>query len=222
MFLRRKLLRCVCLYDHLVLAAPTDDITKLDTVSTKPDESTEAFKRKIEESCKSIVNIAENALKDTNVKSVTIMNHSPRFGTHNTDPILLKQKLANFANHFLLELWFDSPFKNKITIGSHSLECSPGDRDKRFRDDKTGHFDGIHMFGNLGKLAYTDSVINILLNSLQTPPLLVKKKADDDHNNCPQAKYQQKQMRLYSSVVAGSQPIKTQNRFSPLSDRLGN
>ena len=179
-------------YEHLVLVAPTEVITGLDTLSAKPDDSTEIFKRKVEKSCRDVVNIAENAINSKKVKSVTIVNHPSRSDTHNTDPFSVKQKLANFANSFFLELWFDSPHKDKIMIGSHTLDCS-----------------------------YTENVVNILLNSFQATTNPVSRHQVDDHSKCPQAQYQLKQKRLYSSVVAGNGPIKTFNRFSPLKS-LGN
>ena len=179
-------------YEHLVIAAPTEVITDLDTLSIKPDDSTEVFKHKVEESCRNVVNIAERAIKDANVKSVTIIDHPPRSDNLNTDPFSLKQKLANFANSVLLQLWFDSPHKDKIMIESHIPDCS-----------------------------YTESVVNILLNSFQTKQSSASRHQADDHTRCPQALHYLKQRRLYSSVVAGNGPIKTLNRFSPLAG-LGN
>ena len=35
-------------FDHLVLAAPTVDITNLETINVKPDDPTEIFKHKVE------------------------------------------------------------------------------------------------------------------------------------------------------------------------------
>ena len=67
-------------FDHLVLAAPTVDITNLDTSNVKPEDSTEVFKQKVEISCKNMVKVAENALSNhSSLMKVTIMNHDPRF-----------------------------------------------------------------------------------------------------------------------------------------------
>ena len=83
-----------------------------------------------------------------------------------------------------------------------------------FKDDNSGRYDGVHMYGSAGKQAYTESVINILLSAAQAIPA-----NNDDHTKCPQTKYQKGK---YSSVVAGKSNIKTQNRFFPLAEQLGN
>ena len=43
---------------HLLLAAPTVDITNLDTSNIKPEDSTEEFKHKVEESCRNMLKVA--------------------------------------------------------------------------------------------------------------------------------------------------------------------
>ena len=206
--------------DHLVLAAPTVDISNLDTSKVKPSDSTEIFKQKVGISCQNMINVAQDALeKHSGIKNVTILNHSPRFDTRQVDPVGLKPNLANFANNYLLELWLDSPHKNNIFIGSHSLESSANVRKERYTDDRTGWYDGVHLYGSSGKTAYTESVLNILLSSLsvQDPaPANQRQMNDNYHNTCPQSKHNEKQKRKYSSVVTGQDPIKTHHRFSPL------
>ena len=69
------------------------------------------------------------------------------------------------------------------------------------------------FIGIQGKATYFESLQNILLSSLNK----------DDHTNCPQAKYTRlNSRRLYSTVLAGEAPLKTFNRFSPLSQMQGN
>ena len=61
-------------YDHLVLSAPTVDITNLDTSKVKPSDDTEPLKKKVAASCQNMMKIAENALaKNPSLKNVTIM-----------------------------------------------------------------------------------------------------------------------------------------------------
>ena len=184
-------------FDYLVLAAPTVDITNLDTKKKNNDDDGVVLKNKVVTSCKNMMKIAENALNnDENMKKVTIMNHAPRFDSRDVDPLSLKPKLASFANNYLLELWIDSPHKERIHIGNHDL-------------------DGVHLYGSQGRVAYTESVLDILLTSFQTP------NPAQDHISCPQAINAKKQ-RLYSSVLKGSPGIKTQNRFSILANNVGN
>ena len=134
----------------------------------------------------------------------------------NHTPMGLKPKLANFANSYILELWLDSPRKDSIVIGSHNLECSISERKMRHTDERTGRYDGVHPYGSTGKTSYTESVVNILLSSLQVN--IGKASSDDDHTRCPQSKYTQKQKKKYSDVVTTNPPAKTQNRFSCLSE----
>ena len=86
-----------------------------------------------------MLRIAENALENhSGLKKVTIMNHAPRFDMSKVDPVSLKPKLAMFANSFLLELWLDSPQKNRILIGSHNLDCSGSQKIERYADKRSG------------------------------------------------------------------------------------
>ena len=88
--------------------------------------------------------IAENALANQpDLKNVTIMNHAPREDAPAIDPSGIKPILANFANSYLLELWIDSPMKNRIFIGSHNLDCHGDTRTKRYTDEQSGRYDGV-------------------------------------------------------------------------------
>ena len=114
------------------------------------------------------------------------MSHTPRYDTGKVDPVGLKSILVNFANNYFLELWLDSPLKDKIFIGSHNLECSGKSRTNRYTDKRTGQYDGVHMYGRAGAAAYTESVVNILLSSFQSGSSTQKnqetqKNNDDSH-----------------------------------------
>ena len=190
-------------FEYFVLAAPTVDITNIDVSNVKPDDPTDAFKRRVETSCKNMMNVAERALKnDASLKEVILMNHVPRLDTKQEDPVGIKTKLATYANNLLQEKWLESSQKDKIHVASHDLTCVPD------------------------KQALTQSVKNILISSVKQPsqpdqrrPILKSHEnmSDSFHTRCPQAKYAQQQARrLYSEVVYGT-PIHTQNRVSPLS-----
>ena len=212
-------------FDHLVIAAPTVDITNLDTKAADSEELKEPFKTKIEMSCRNIFKVAENAIKsNSKLIKVTIMDHPPRFDTAKEDPFSLKPKLAHYANNFLQTLWVESTHKENIMVGSHTLDCSAVAQMERFTDERSGRYDGIHMYGSSGKLAYTDSLSNILLSSLETssPSFIRAIPANNYHTQCPQTRYMEKQKQLYSTVVRGNGPVKTQNRFAPLSGHMGN
>ena len=211
-------------FNQLVIGAPTVDISNLNTEKVRANDNVDRLKEKIRASCQNIMKVAQDAIENNpSLERVTVMNHAPRYDTKDVDPIGLKPNLANFANNYMLELWMDSPI-DKIFIGSHNLECSGELKVKRYKDDRTGWYDGVHLYGSAGKMAYTESVLNILLssfpaqahaNTYHTP--------DDSHTSCPQSKYTQQ--KKYSSAVRGNigpSKVKTQNRFSPLGGISGN
>ena len=79
----------------------------------------------------------------------------------------------------------------------------------------------VHFYRTVGKSAYTESVLNIMLSSFQAKESFQKKKTtEDDHTNFTNAKNPVKNQRKYSSAVKDN--IKVQNRFSPLSGFSGN
>ena len=64
-------------YDHLVISAPTVDISNLKTDNLKPNDDTKELKDKVKESCRNVVKIAEDALAECDgLKNVTIMKAS--------------------------------------------------------------------------------------------------------------------------------------------------
>ena len=219
-------------YDNLVLAAPTEDISKLKTDKIKSDDNIDELKDRIKVSCKNVVKAAEDALaNNSELKSVLIMNHAPRRDIENIDPMGIKSELAVFANHYLLELWFDSPHKQNITIGSHSLESSEKTLRNRQTDERTGRYDGIHYHGNSGRIAFTQSVLNMMLSSMNINPkyrensITLSLDSDEDHTNCPQAWYMSKEKRKTNRMniaVTQYQPIVTRNRFSVFNSNQGN
>ena len=215
-------------FDHLVLGAPTVDITNLKADNISPEDNTDVFKEKVKTSCLNMMKVAENAIADDDtLKNVTIMNHAPRYDTADVDPMGLKHNLANFANNYLLELWLNSVSKDKIVIGSHTLEASAEIRNNRQTDDRTGKYDGVHYYGSEGRIAYIESVLNILLSSFDSPAPTGSNRNNDSHTRCPQTNYMNRKKvdsgkRKYSSVVAGPNPIKTKNRFSALGQVSGN
>ena len=215
-------------FQYMVLAAPSDDITNIDVSKVNPEDSTETFKRKVETSCKNMINVAERALENNSeLKEVILMNHIPRFDTKQADPLSIKPKLATYANNILQEKWLESSHKNRIQVANHELLSVPGPQQKSlYTDQRDGRYDGIHLYGEHGKQAFTSSIKNILLSSVKLSnqqdlrrPVAVSNDdmSDSFHTRCPQANFQQRQARkLYSQVVKGT-PIPTQNRFSPLS-----
>ena len=172
-------------FTHLILGAPSVDITNLPTSNLTLSDNTEVYKQKVFISCQNMVTVAENAvLKNPNLEKVVLLEHIPRFDTSENDPTGLKPNLAKFANHTLGQMCQSSAFKNKITLGKHNLDCDIPRLANRYRNYRTGQYDGINMYGRDGLTAHTDSISHILESVLNIP---------FTHTSCPQAKYQMKQ-----------------------------
>ena len=114
-------------------------------------------------------NLAKRSLEQNpSLRKVIILEHPPRFDEIYVDPTSLKPKLARLANATLSQLWLNSPLKDRIIIGQHSLESSGAgaqylDRYKNFRTEK---YDGVHFYGQTGCSDYTNSVKTILMLAL--------------------------------------------------------
>ena len=152
--------------------------------------------------------IAERALKTLpNLSKVIIMEHPPRFDIPDVDPTSIKSNLARLANATLGGLWLNSPLKDRIVIGHHSLESSGSGAAHLDRyQSRSGKYDGVHLYGKTGIQDYTNSVMTIL--SMAVPrypgPVLAEygTAQPDDHTSCPQAQYQRRKCF-----------IETRNRF---------
>ena len=78
----------------------------------------------------------------------------------------------------------NSKFKENIIIGSHNIDCTGAIKEARYKETKSGKFDGIHLFGSSGQKAYTQSVLAVLKFAQLTS-------GDYDyHHSCPQYRYQ--------------------------------
>ena len=81
-------------FSHLVLTAPTVDISNLDTSKLTKDDNIEALHQNILISCKNMLTTAQNALITfPNLKKVVIMEHAPRFDPAHVNPLGIKPEL---------------------------------------------------------------------------------------------------------------------------------
>ena len=216
-------------YDCLVMSAPTVDITNLDTSKLSQSDNSTFYQQKVFMSCQNMFNSAQNSLKDyPNLKKVIIMEHAPRYDSKMVDPIGLKAALAKYANNVYNQLWLDSSFKNKISIGNHTLSTSSSGaiHEDSFRNFKTGNYDGVHFYGNSGKKVYTKSVTSILQKSLPNEQKQQQQESDlpqDYHQHkCPQAVYQKKQKKQNDNQSRYHPSVQVNNRFSVFNSNLGN
>ena len=180
-------------FDHLVIGAPSVDITNINTSKLSVDDSIEVFKQDVVTSCHNIFAVAQNAVQNhPNLKKVVIMQHAPRFDEQNVDPTGLKPKLAKMANSTFSQLWHSSVHKDKIIIGQHSLDCTSDLVTARYKDERTNRYDGVHMYGSFGYRAFTRSVVQILKGALpvQSSPADTSSSSESFHATCPQTVYQ--------------------------------
>ena len=196
-------------YDILLLQASSIDITNLDS-SNDTAENIKYLEHSARASSENLFNVAINAIKNTEVSNVIIMERIPRHDRIHDDPAGIKAGLSELANSHLHQLLRVSYFKEKIKIAKHVMDSSLG-VSELYGSSK--NFDGIHLRGPAGKYAYTRSVVSILRESgLPTakhfPISFSSSKASfpapsrfstdssrtsiDDHSNCEQAKYQRR------------------------------
>ena len=155
---------------------------------------------------------AQNALK-TNplLQKVVIMEHAPRFDTTAVNPLSIKPLLAKFANATLSQLWFTSPYKNRIQIGHHKLEYTNDNVEEHFLDSRKQRYDGVHMYSYAGKKAYTDSIAQIVKEVLSSSNL----PKSSNHENCPQATFQNSQ-RNKTTSYSNIYTVPVSNKFATL------
>ena len=158
------------------------------------------------------------------------MKQTPRYDPPSEDPLSLKPVLSELYNLTLEQCLQTSEVKDRIYLGTHTLDCTGAIREARYRETKSGKFDGLHLFGTSGSKAYTNSVLNILKLAGMVDP-------DFDHSDCPQARFQarrrtqvknyfwQNDVNIRKSECRRAQlntryEIPTKNRFSSLADNF--
>ena len=178
----------------MIVQSGSVDITNFDT-RKNPTDYFDYFRETTIKSAKNIFSLCENALATkATLKKIILMKQIPRYDRSDLDPLSIKQALSQIFNNTLTELWLSSPFKQKIFVGNHNIECSGGIRESRYRNIQTGAFDGVHLYGSSGRKAYTQSVLNIFKEAG-----IVEK--DFDHKDCFQTKYQSKQRNYNKNKV---------------------
>ena len=173
----------------MVLQSGSVDITNLDT-KTEPAKYTEYFKQETTISAQNLFNAATNALKvQPTLEKVVIMKQIPRYDPSHVDPMGLKPALALLFNNTISNLWMNSPHREKIFIGNHNIDCTGAIKESRYRETKSGKYDGYHLLGNSGQKALTLSVLNILKAAN------IVSSEYNFHQSCPQFKFQNRRNR---------------------------
>ena len=159
-------------------------------------------------------------------EKIIILKQTPRFDTTTTTRPGLKQNLSKLYNDTLNTLAAKSDHKEKLVIGNHDLDCSGGVLLARYKDNKSGKFDGVHMYGPSGQKAYTNSVMKILSSAQLVVSIPPKYHDEYDHQNCAQTRYQTRQRHsprqsgknLNRGDNVHQYSVPTRNRFTQLGD----
>ena len=142
-------------FHSLVLQAGSVDITNLNTKRTSED-AIEYFKQETILSAKNLFKAAVNAFSiQPTLNKVVIMKQIPRYDPVASDPLSLKPALSQIFNTTLTDQWMSCPCD-----GSHNIDSSGAIQQSRYREFKTGRFNGIHLLGSSGRKIYTLSVLN--------------------------------------------------------------
>ena len=111
-----------------------------------------------------VLNIAKDSLNaHKELKKVIILDHPPRFDSH------LKSEMASIANTTIKEMIEGIKNELNIELGKHSLDCHGIGRtfDSRYRNSILKKMNGLHFYGPCGSKDYSESLVNILVNSLR-------------------------------------------------------
>ena len=186
---------------------------------TKSD-NIEVYKQKIAISCENVFTAAQNAIiEHPELDTVIIMEHAPRHDISTVDPTGIKAKLAIFANSTFTQLWHSSHMKDKIVVGRHNLKCKDDMINAWYKDDWSGRFDGVHMYGSHGRNAYTKSVLQIIKYVLCSQQQNISS-SSSSHSGCPQTLFQKAQRQKTSGHKSNRNiyTVPVSNQF----DVLGN
>ena len=203
--------------DVLILQAGTMELNNIkvneammDTTKDIEEHKKEWFK-KAEEDSLELFKIAEEACKKKRDLKVLIIKRLPRFDRTSQDIIGIKSELSVFANTVLDQQWIKQGRPSNIKIVEMQLNVDRSDylRDLIYGSRSSGDFDGIHLRGR-GAVRHFSYRAAQLINQAVYPDrshggikYLSENRSDwrrknDDHRNCPQAKYARAQNKRYS------------------------
>ena len=217
-------------FQNLMVQAGSVDISNLKT-DIEPTKYSAYFQQVATVSAKNLFSACEYAaMKNPSLKKIIVLKQTPRYDPASVDPLSVRPVLSELFNRTLEQCLQSSQVRDRIFLGTHSIDCTGAIRDARYRETKSGRFDGLHLFGTSGSKAYTNSVLNILQSAGMVDP-------EFDHSNCSQARFQarrgvhvknyfwQNDVDTRRSGCGRDQlnmryEIPTQNRFSSLADNF--
>jgi hypothetical protein len=128
----------------LIVQSGSVDITNLKTESAN-DENFEYFKQQSVMSAIILFTAVTNAAANhPHLKKIIILKQIPRYDFLTSNPPGLKHCLSQLYNETLDQLYAKCAFKDKLSIGNHSLGCSGGILQAKYNNIQSGKFDGTH------------------------------------------------------------------------------
>ena len=217
-------------YENVIVQAGSVDISNLRT-DIEPIKHSAYFQQEATISARNLFSACENAaMRNSSLKKIIIMKQTPRYDPPSIDPHSVKPVLSELYNRTLEQCLQSSQVKDRIFLGTHSIDCTGAIREARYRETTTGRFDGLHLYGSSGTKAYTNSVLSILKSAGMVDP-------EFDHSNCQQARFQARNRKQASNYFWQNDvdtrrseceraqlntryEIPTQNRFASLADHF--
>ena len=220
-------------------------------VSKDINEYKKEWYKKAEEDSKNLFSLAEDAIAQDLKLNVIIVKRLPRYDRASKDILGIKTQLSKFANHVYDQLWLKQGSPPRIHIIEVELgyDKNPYLKDIIFGQTTHSSYDGIHALGAAGSRHFTYRAVQQICQKITKPsqPKQVYNQAefraentdrlsentpsrDDDHTDCEQVKYWQRQSakrsqgvnrsdRTYSEAVGGGNhrySVPTKNFYAPL------
>ena len=156
---------------------------------------------------KELFKIAEEAIKTKPGLKVIIVKRLPRFDRSSQDIIGIKSKISSFANSVLDQEWIrhGSPSNIHIIELRLNIEGSQFLKSLIYGKANSDSVDGIHLRGAGASRHFTyravQAIKQVLLPSSNSSRNNFSRREnnENDHTNCPQAKYRKAQYNHYPS-----------------------
>ena len=137
-------------HDVLLIQSGAREISNLPN-NCYPD-GIQTFTEKISNLAKEVLEVAnEAACKYPNLKKIIVAKQIPRYDSSTANPPGLKTYLSYQYNNTLEQLAIDSTFNEKVVVGSHNLEYKGAIREARYKETRSGRYNGVHNLDHLGK-----------------------------------------------------------------------
>jgi hypothetical protein len=150
----------------LILQGGTNEVSNLD-VTGDIGVKMEAMKEEIKISSEKLFILAEESLKNNEgLEKVIILKRVFRCDPVKNDPSQIRDKMSEYGNRVLEDMWLAKGCPKNIVIASQPLECDGPLRISRYGYPSSREYDGIHMRGKMAVQHYTGSVINVLMDNL--------------------------------------------------------